>query len=67
MFAYDQLTRVMMLGYVQNIKRGVVSNEFVQPFTLSKKDRDGLKEALRIVKEMQNVVSSEFAIAKTML
>lgn len=67
MFAYDQLTRVMMLGYTQNIKRGVVSNEFVQPFTLSRADRDGLKEALRIVRELQGVVSGEFAIAKAML
>ncbi|HMK48333.1 MAG TPA: putative nucleotidyltransferase substrate binding domain-containing protein, partial [Methanocella sp.] len=67
MFAYDQLTRVMMLGYVHNIKRGIVSNEYVQPYLLSKKDRDGLKEALRVVKEMQGVVSSEFAIARSML
>jgi sugar phosphate isomerase/epimerase len=67
MFAYDQLTRVMMLGYVNNIKRGVVSNEFVQPYLLSARDRDGLKEALRIVKELQQVVSCEFAIARSML
>lgn len=67
MFAYDQLTRVMMLGYVFNIKRGVVSNEFVQPYLLSQKDREGLKEALRIVKEMQKLCSAEFAIAKSML
>ncbi len=67
MFAYDQLTRVMMLGYVHNIKKGIVSNEYVQPFLLSKKDRDGLKESLRIVKELQAVVSGEFAIAKSML
>ncbi len=67
MFAYDQLTRVMMLGYVQNIRRGVVSSEYVQPYSLSKKDQQDLKEALRIVREMQGVVSSEFAIARTML
>lgn len=67
MFAYDQLARVMMLGYVHNIKRGVVSNEYVQPYLLSKKDREGLKEALRIVKELQGVCSSEFAISKSML
>lgn len=67
MYSYDQLTRVMMLGYVNNIKRGVVSNEYIQPFQLSKADRDGLKESLRIVKELQQVVSGEFAIAKTML
>jgi sugar phosphate isomerase/epimerase len=67
MFAYDQLSRVMMLGYVNNIKRGVVSNEFVQPYLLSKKDRDGLKEALRIVKELQSLCSSQFAISKSML
>ncbi|WP_424357279.1 TIM barrel protein [Methanocella sp. MCL-LM] len=67
MFAYDQLTRVMMLGYVHNIKKGIVSNEYVQPYLLSKKDRDGLKESLRIVKELQGVVSSEFAIAKSLL
>ena len=67
MFAYNQLTRVMMLGYVQNIRRGVVNSEYVQPYSLSKKDQDDLKEALRIVRELQGVVSSEFAIAKTML
>ncbi|MCD1295608.1 endonuclease [Methanocella sp. CWC-04] len=67
MFAYDQMARVMMIGYVHNIKRGVVSNEFVQPYLLSKKDREGLKEALRIVKELQGVCSSQFAIAKSML
>lgn len=67
LFAYDQLTRVMMLGYVHNIKKGIVSNEYVQPYLLSKKDRDGLKEALRIVKELQGVVSAEFAIAKNLL
>lgn len=67
MFSYDQLTRVMMLGYVHNIKKGIVSNEYVQPYLLSKKDRDGLKEALRAVKELQGVVSSEFAIAKNLL
>ncbi len=66
-FAYDQLTRVMMLGYVQNIRRGVVSNEYVQPYALSKKDQQDLKEALRIVRELQGVVSGQFAIAKTML
>jgi sugar phosphate isomerase/epimerase len=67
MFAYNQLTRVMMLGYVQNIRRGVVNSEYVQPYSLSKKDQDDLKEALLIVRELQSVVSSEFAIAKTML
>jgi sugar phosphate isomerase/epimerase len=67
MFAYDQLTRVMMLGYVQNIRRGIVTNEYVQPYALSKKDQDDLKEALRAVRELQGVVSSQFAIAKTML
>lgn|GEM_PF-3321023 len=67
MFAYDQLSRVMMLGYVQNIKRGVVSNEYIFPYLLSKRDREGLKESLRIVKEIQSLCSNEFAIAKTML
>jgi signal-transduction protein with cAMP-binding, CBS, and nucleotidyltransferase domain len=67
MFAYDQLTRVMMLGYDNNIRRGVVTNDLVQPYMLSKKDQQDLKEALRIVREMQGVVSSQFAIAKTML
>ncbi len=67
MFAYDQLSRVMMLGYVQNIKRGVVSNEFIFPYHLSKKDREGLKEALRIVRDVQSLCSNQFAIAKTML
>jgi sugar phosphate isomerase/epimerase len=67
MFAYDQLTRVMMLGYDNNIRRGVVTNDLVQPYMLSKKDQQDLKEALRIVQEMQGVVSSQFAIARTML
>ena len=67
MFAYDQLSRVMMLGYVHNIKRGIVSNEYIFPYSLSKKDREGLKEALRIVKELQSLCSGQFAIAKTML
>jgi sugar phosphate isomerase/epimerase len=67
MFAYDQLSRVMMLGYVHNIKRGLVSNEYVFPYLLSKRDREGLKESLRIVKEIQTLCSNEFAIARTML
>jgi sugar phosphate isomerase/epimerase len=67
MFAYDQLSRVMMLGYVQNIKRGVVSNEYIFPYLLSKRDREGLKESLRIVKELQSLCSGQFAIARTML
>jgi CBS domain-containing protein len=67
MFAYDQLSRVMMLGYVQNIKRGIVSNEYIFPFQLSKRDREGLKEALRIVKELQSLCSGQFAIARAML
>jgi CBS domain-containing protein len=67
MFAYDHLSRAMMLGYVQNIKRGVVSNEYIFPYLLSKRDREGLKEALRIVKEVQGLCSSRFAIARTML
>jgi CBS domain-containing protein len=67
MFAYDQLSRVMMLGYVQNIKRGLVSNEYIFPYLLSKRDREGLKESLRIVKEVQALCSNEFAIARTML
>ncbi len=67
MFAYDHLSRVMMLGYVQNIKRGVVSSEYVFPYLLSKEDREGLKEALRIVKEIQGLCSSRFAIARAML
>ena len=46
MFAYDQLARVMMIGYVNNIKRGVVSNEFVQPYLLSKKDRDAIAKTM---------------------
>jgi signal-transduction protein with cAMP-binding, CBS, and nucleotidyltransferase domain len=67
MFAYDQLSRVMMLGYVHNIKRGIVSNEYIFPYSLSKRDREGLKEALRIVKELQGLCGGQFAIAKTML
>ena len=66
-FAYDQLSRVMMLGYVQNIQRGIVSNEYIFPFLLSRKDREGLKEALRIVRELQDLCSSQFAISRTML
>ncbi|MDI6896298.1 TIM barrel protein [Methanocella conradii] len=66
-FAYDQLSRVMMLGYVQNIQRGIVSNEYIFPFSLSRKDREGLKEALRIVRDLQGLCSSQFAIARTML
>jgi len=67
MFAYDQLSRVMMLGYVHNIKRGLVSNEYIFPYLLSKRDREGLKESLLIVKELQTLCSNEFAIARTML
>jgi signal-transduction protein with cAMP-binding, CBS, and nucleotidyltransferase domain len=67
LFAYNQLSRVMMLGYVQNIKRGIVSNEYIFPYLLAKRDQEGLKEALRIVKELQGMCSGQFAIEKTML
>ena len=60
MFAYDQLTRVMMLGFVQNIKRGIVSNDYIQPYLLSKRDLKGLKEALRIAKEVQSLCARQF-------
>lgn len=64
MFAYDQLTRVMMLGFVQNIKRGIVSNDYIQPYLLSKRDLKGLKEALRIAKEVQGLCARQFDISK---
>jgi hypothetical protein len=48
----------MMLGYMQNIKRGIVSNEYIFPYLLSKRDREGLKEALHNVKELQGMSSA---------
>lgn len=67
LFAYDQLSRVVMLGYVQSLRRGIVSSEYVFPDSLSPKDREGLKAALRIVRELQGLCSGHFAIAKAML
>jgi hypothetical protein len=43
-----------------------MQKRYIFPYLLSKKYREGLKEALRIVKELQGMCSGQFAIEKTM-
>ncbi len=51
-YQYVRDSSVEMLGYMQNIKSGVISNEYIFPYFLFKKGLGRPQEALRIVKEV---------------